>query len=165
MSKRKLGSIWGHRTPGKERSEKHLAKEGVYSSEGSFLLIARWPALTERAEAEGRGAWEDKIWLWLWTCTTPTATTTPQQWPWPQLSQWWYNKVRDLWCVLHWPGLWWILCPKGASLVVQWERICLPLQEARAQSLDGEDPLEKEMATHSSIPAWETPWTDEPRGL
>ena len=32
-------------------------------------------------------------------------------------------------------------------------------------SLDQEDPLEKEMATHSSILAWETPWTEEPGGL
>ena len=36
----------------------------------------------------------------------------------------------------------------------------------RVQSLDWEDPLEKEMATHSSILAWETPWTEEPgRGI
>ena len=35
----------------------------------------------------------------------------------------------------------------------------------RVQSLDSEDPLEKEMATHSSILAWETPWTEEPGGL
>ena len=33
------------------------------------------------------------------------------------------------------------------------------------QSLGGEDPLEKEMATHSSILAWETPWTEEAVGL
>ena len=32
-------------------------------------------------------------------------------------------------------------------------------------SLGGEDPLEKEMATHSSTLAWETPWTEEPGGL
>ena len=31
------------------------------------------------------------------------------------------------------------------------------------QPLGGEDPLEKEMATHSSILAWEIPWTEEPR--
>ena len=31
-------------------------------------------------------------------------------------------------------------------------------------SLRREDPLEKEMATHSSIPAWEIPWTEEPGG-
>ena len=35
-------------------------------------------------------------------------------------------------------------------------------QETQARSLGWEDPLEKEMATHSSILAWETPWTEEP---
>ena len=33
------------------------------------------------------------------------------------------------------------------------------------QSMDGEDPLEEETATHSSILAWETPQTEEPAGL
>ena len=37
--------------------------------------------------------------------------------------------------------------------------------KTRFQSLDWEDPLEKEMATHSSILAWEIPWTEEPGGL
>ena len=39
------------------------------------------------------------------------------------------------------------------------------MQEARVQSLGQEDPLEKEMATHSSIFAWRIPWTEEPGGL
>ena len=39
------------------------------------------------------------------------------------------------------------------------------MQEMRVQSLDREDPLEKEMATHSSMLAWEIPWTEEPGGL
>ena len=39
------------------------------------------------------------------------------------------------------------------------------MQEAQVQSLGQEDPLEKEMATHSSILAWEIPWTEEPGGL
>ena len=38
-------------------------------------------------------------------------------------------------------------------------------QETQAQSLDREDPLEKEMATHCSILAWEITWTEEPGGL
>ena len=38
-------------------------------------------------------------------------------------------------------------------------------QEMWVPSLGREDPLEKEMATHSSILAWEIPWTEEPRGL
>ena len=39
------------------------------------------------------------------------------------------------------------------------------VQETRVQSLDQEDPLEKGMATHSSILAWRIPWTEEPGGL
>ena len=35
------------------------------------------------------------------------------------------------------------------------------MQETRVQSLGQEDPLEKEMATHSSILVWKTPWTEE----
>ena len=39
------------------------------------------------------------------------------------------------------------------------------MQEMQVPSLGQEDALEKEMATHSSILAWEIPWTEEPGGL
>ena len=39
------------------------------------------------------------------------------------------------------------------------------MQEPRVRSLGREDPLEKEMATSSSILAWKIPWTEEPGGL
>ena len=39
------------------------------------------------------------------------------------------------------------------------------VQVSRVQSLSWEDPLEKGMATHSSILAWRIPWTEEPGGL
>ena len=39
------------------------------------------------------------------------------------------------------------------------------VQETRAQALGQEDPLEEEMATHFSIPAWKIPRTEEPVGL
>ena len=39
------------------------------------------------------------------------------------------------------------------------------MQQSWVQSLGGEDPLEKGMATHSSIHAWRIPWTEEPGGL
>ena len=55
-----------------------------------------------------------------------------------------------------------------ASLVAQQSRIYLPMQETQktqVRSLDLEDPLEKEMATHSSILAWRIPGTEEPAGL
>ena len=41
----------------------------------------------------------------------------------------------------------------------------LELQETWVQPLGEEDPMEKEMATHSSILAWRIPWTEEPGGL
>ena len=47
----------------------------------------------------------------------------------------------------------------------RWLRIHLPIQETRVQSLDQEDPLEKEVVTHSSILAWRILWTEEPGGL
>ena len=52
-----------------------------------------------------------------------------------------------------------------ASLAAEWLRIYLPMQEMQIQPLVWEDPLEKEMETHSSILAWEIPWTEEPGGL
>ena len=39
------------------------------------------------------------------------------------------------------------------------------VRETHVQSLDREDPLEEDMATHSSILAWGIPWTEEPGGL
>ena len=39
------------------------------------------------------------------------------------------------------------------------------MQGTLVQNLDQEDPLDKEMATHSYILAWEIPWTEEPGGL
>ena len=56
-------------------------------------------------------------------------------------------------------------CSVQASLGAQLYRIRLPMQETWVQSLGQEDPLEKEMATHSSILAWRIPWTEEPCGL
>ena len=49
--------------------------------------------------------------------------------------------------------------------MAKWYRICLPMQEMQVQSLGWEDPLEEEMATHSSNLAWRTPWTEEPDAL
>ena len=51
------------------------------------------------------------------------------------------------------------------SLIAQMVKNLLAVQETQVQSLDREDPLEKEMATHSCILAWKIPWTEEPGGL
>ena len=52
-----------------------------------------------------------------------------------------------------------------ASLVAQRLKRLPAMQETWVRSLGQEDPLEKEMATHSSILAWRIPWTEEPGGL
>ena len=52
-----------------------------------------------------------------------------------------------------------------ASLVVQTLKRLPAMWETWVQSLGWEDPLEKEMATHSSILAWRIPWTEELSGL
>ena len=56
------------------------------------------------------------------------------------------------------PSLW-------ASLVAQMVKSLPTMQETQVPSLGQEDPLEEEMATHSSLLAWEIPWTEEPGGL
>ena len=53
----------------------------------------------------------------------------------------------------------------GASLVAQSVNNLPAVQETRVQSLHWEDPLEKEMATHSSILVWKISWTEKPGGL
>ena len=72
-----------------------------------------------------------------------------------------------------WPGLWQNTKEASeplppalgcyASPVAQ--RLKPEMRETWVQSLGREDPLEKEMATHSSILAWRIPWTQEPGGL
>ena len=59
-------------------------------------------------------------------------------------------------CIYHSPW---------ASLVAQRLKRLPPVQQTRVWSLGGEDPLEKEMVTHSSILAWRIPWTEEPSRL
>ena len=53
----------------------------------------------------------------------------------------------------------------GASLVAQTVKNLPAMWETEVQSQGQGDPLEKEMATHSSILVWEIPWTEEPDGL
>ena len=52
-----------------------------------------------------------------------------------------------------------------ACLVVQVVKNLPAVQETRVRFLGLEDPLEKQMATHSSMLAWGIPWTEEPGGL
>ena len=66
-------------------------------------------------------------------------------------------------------GFAWIIVLSGhtprTSLVAQMVKRLLIMWETQDGSLGWEDPLEKEVATHSSIFAWKIPWTEEPGGL
>ena len=53
----------------------------------------------------------------------------------------------------------------GAFLMAQLVKNLPAMQETWVQPLGREDPVEKEMATHSSILPWEIPWTEEPGRL
>ena len=59
----------------------------------------------------------------------------------------------------------WLTHLRWTSLVAQMVKHLPTVWETQVQSLRKEDPLEKEMATHSSILAWEIPWTEEPGRL
>ena len=67
--------------------------------------------------------------------------------------------------VLHirWPKYW--SFSFSNSLVTQTVKPLPAMRETRVRSLGWEDPLEKEMATHSSTLAWKIPWTEEPGRL
>ena len=59
----------------------------------------------------------------------------------------------------------WLLVEDVSSLVAQVVKNLPAMQETWVQSLSWKDPLEKEMATYSSILAWEIPLTEDPGGL
>ena len=66
--------------------------------------------------------------------------------------------------ILVWKGPW-TEEPGGLHTVQGVVKSWPAIQETQVQSLGLEDPLEKRMATHSSILAWKIPWTEEPGGL
>jgi len=68
------------------------------------------------------------------------------------------NRTDDLYNLIYFYIIW-------VSLVAQTIKNLLAMQEIRVHSLGWEDPLEKGMATHSSILAWRITWTEEPGRL
>ena len=73
------------------------------------------------------------------------------------------NKYPLLWLYLYWFYLYCTII--RASLVAQVVKNLPAMQETRVQSLGQEDPLEEEMASHSSILTWRILWTEEPGRL
>ena len=97
-------------------------------------------------------------WTWVWaTCRWWWRTGKPGMLPSAEVERTGHGWVTEQ--QQH--------CPQ-ASRVAQWWGIRLAMhepQETQDRSLGREDPLEEEVATYSSILAWETPGTEEPGGL
>ena len=76
--------------------------------------------------------------------------------------------IMVIWTGVRWYLIIVLICIsliiRGASLVAQMVKHLLTMRETQIQSLVWEDPLEKEMATHSSVLAWRIPWMEEPGG-
>ena len=113
------------------------------------------------------GEGDDRGWAgWM-------ASLTRWTWVWVNSGRWWWTgrpgvlgfmgsqRVGQEWATdLNWTeGI------VRASLVAQRVKHLPAMLETQLPSLGWEDPLEKEMATHSSTLAWRIPWTEEPGGL
>ena len=76
-----------------------------------------------------------------------------------RVLEWGAITFSELGLVIHYSVL------SRASLLAQRLKHLPAMRETGVRSLGREDPLEKEMATHSSILAWRIPWTEKPGGL
>ena len=79
-------------------------------------------------------------------------------------------ELTCIWTNGKWRNFSWIvlcsfICMNGAPLVAQMVKNLPAMWETWVRSLDQQDPLEKGMATYSSVLAWRIPWTEEPGGL
>ena len=120
-----------------------------------------WEGLGAGGEGDDRG-WDG----WM-------ASPTQWTWVWVNSQSWWWTgrpgvlwfmgsqRVRHVWATeLNWTENVWM-----ASLVAQRLKPTPAMRDTWVRSLGWEDPLEKEMATHSSILAWRIQWMEEPGGL
>ena len=95
----------------------------------------------------------------VWLFATPVGCAPRLFCPWDFPGEYWSGLPFPspyLYFIRHFYHLIWII---WACLVVQMVKNPPVMQETWVQSLGQEDPLEKEMATHSSILAWRIPWT------
>ena len=103
--------------------------------------------------------------IWIlqtrWLSLTIMLLSTPEcarHWDFEGLCMCWYGFKNP-------SSIWLLLQLEWASLVAQRLKHLPAMWETWVRSLGWDDPLEKEMATHSSILAWWIPWMEEPGGL
>ena len=105
-------------------------------------------------DSEGQGSLE---------CRSPRGRKESDTTEWPNSNKGKCYLPSELGWYLHWWVKFLAPCHKsGASLVAQTVKNLPAMREIGVRSLSQEDLLEKLMATHSSIPAWKIPWTEEP---
>ena len=141
---------------------KEAAREGIFMQCDKYIHKAGWCRNASNLEVLAR----------RWVVSHDCSWLHGVQLPVPgELS---YLCLLDVFCFVLFSVLGFFLKEYWG-----WDRICsnggfpggsirLPMQEIlemQVQGLGQEDPLEKEMTTHSSIPAWEIPRTEEPGGL
>ena len=102
--------------------------------------------------------------LWTVTHQTPLSVAFSRQEYWSGLSFPSLGDLPDLGIKPGLPHCGQTLYPLGFPGGSDGKRLPI-MQETQVRSLGQEDPLEKEMTTHSSILAWIIPWTEEPDGL
>ena len=123
--------------------------------------------------------------VWLFVTPWNVAYYVPSPWNFPDLNTGMgyhfllqgifptQGSNSHLLCLMHWLSHFRLFATRGSrtglysptSLVALTVKRLPAMQETWVQSLGQEDPLEKEMATHSSILAWKVPWTEEPSRL
>jgi len=161
------------------RSNQSILKEIIpeYSLEG---LCWSWSSKTLATWCKELTHWK-RPWCWEWLKAGRegddrgwdgwTASLTQETWVWASSRKWrrqgslvccnpWGHKELDTTDQPNNNNNHWGL----PSLVVQTVKNLPAMQDTQVLSLGWEDPLEKTMATHSSILAWRIPWTEEPRG-
>ena len=121
----------------------------------NMLSWILWAILTNYGTGAGAGMWEPLIYSQSFRSVGDSGLAIGvRSW---EAALW--DWVLSLW------GLWW-LWVVGVRIELNYAgsdvKNLSAMQETQVWSLDWEDPLEKEMATHSSIPAWRIPWTEEP---
>ena len=122
-------------------------------------LISWFPQLSAKASSQLLEITHSMVWLLLFPDAKPSLwvefySSFKFLLPLPLLHcyPWLLSLLRAY-------GMYW------ASLLAQMVKNLPAMQETGVRSLGREDPLEKGMATHSSILAWRIPWTEEPGGL
>ena len=158
--------MWADLARGVALSKAGLFSRGSYSLPAEALQPAALLAVREVSPLFLKGDLGGTSWLptqeW-WESTDKRQLKMPKGksyllqfslWPW-ETDTW---RLWELQCLGLNPEF-------TTSLGAQLAKNLPAIQETRVQSLGQRDPLEKEMATHSSILAWRIPWTEEPRGL